>query len=206
MKVKIRKKLNLFSILLILSTLVIINSTNTLALEPDEVDVTIRFYYLDYLYKDQDLFNGADVYLKIIHQTGTDTSGTATDDYEDMGVFSLDNDDFDGSGLYTQQYENVDLDTGDLTWNIEVWDADVGADDLLFEGLLTIKNPGTTGSYSSTYVDAHGHWIWFDSAWVPVFHEFFNTYILFEWIDGPIYTGATKTSNGLRLWISLYYT
>jgi len=50
MKVKTRKRLNLFSILLILSTLVIINSTNTLALEPDEVDVTIRFYYLDYLY------------------------------------------------------------------------------------------------------------------------------------------------------------
>lgn len=203
---KIRNYGKILCVLLLVSSICVISTTTVLALEPEEVDVTIRFYYLDYLYKDQDFWNGADVYLKILHQTGTSTSNTATDDYEDMGVFSLDNDDFDGDGLYTQQYENVDLDSGDLTWNIEVWDEDPGADDLLFEGLLTIKDPGSTGSHSSTDVNAYGHWIWYDSAWVPLHQEFSNSYIKFEWVDGPIYEGVTKTSNGLTLWISLYYT
>lgn len=130
-----------------------------------------------------------------------------SNDYEDEDDFELDNPDFDGNGYYNWQYWGIDLDTGDLTWTIEVWDDDWLLDDLIFRGTLTIRDPGTSGSYSNDEVLAYGHWVWIGDDWVDISFGTYNNYIHFEWNDGPIKEdGAIKTSNGLMLWVSLYYS
>ncbi len=190
-----------FSIL-ILSTL-LMTPNSTLAVQPENVDVVIRITWFDSLLVDKDV-GAADVYFKIKHDTGTSSSGVAKNDYSAIGDYELDNNDFDGNGYYNQQYWDVDLDTGDLTWTIEVWDQDVGADDLLFNGTLTIKDPGTSGSHSTDPVYAYGSWVWIGGGWVDMSYGTNNNYMYFEWVDGPLYdTGTVKTSNGLKLWVSL---
>ena len=140
---------------LILATLLLITPTHNLAIQPENVDVTIRITWFDPLIKDKDVTSAADVYFKIIHDSGSYTSDTAWNDYEDEADYELDNTDFDGNGYYDEQYWDIDLDTGDLTWIIEAWDEDnIGADDLLFSGILTIKDPGTSGSHSDDDVFA----------------------------------------------------
>ena len=188
------------------STLLIVSPMHTLALEPEEVHVTIRITDFDTLVKDKDALSAGDVYFKIIHDTGTEISGTATNDYEDEGDYDLSNTDFDGNGYYDELYWNIDLDTGDLTWTIEVWDADAGADDLLFKGTLTIKDPGTTGSHSDDYVFAERTSVMRDGEWVPTGMDTVTDYLSFRWNDGAEKETPThKTSNGLIMWISLYY-
>ena len=158
------KKKIIFSSLLIFVALLLTTPIHTLALQPEEVDVVIRITWFQTLWKDTDLTSAGDVYFKIIHDTETSTSGTAWNDYEDEGDFELDNDDFDGNGYYNQQYWDVDLDTGYLTWIIEAWDEDTFGDDLIFKGRLTIKDPGTTGSYSNDEVLAYYYEVWVNNV------------------------------------------
>ncbi|MCE7748505.1 MAG: hypothetical protein GPJ51_08900 [Candidatus Heimdallarchaeota archaeon] len=204
------KKRTLICSFILFSTLLLITPIHTLAIQPENVDVTIRIADFDTLYKDKDVTSAGDVYFKIIHDTGTEESGTAWNDYEDEGDYDLSNTDFDGNGYYDEQYWNVDLDTGDLTWIIEVWDEDnVGGDDLLFRGTLTIKDPGTSGSHSNDNVIAYDEWIWsvYLQELIPWGFTTNTDYLRFQWDDGPHkQTSTWKISNGLILWISLYYS
>ena len=119
------KKPILVLTLLIFSSIVIIGPMNTLATDPNEVDVTIVIYELKYLTKDTDTFSAGDIYFAISHST-TQTSDVATDDYEDGSTanYDLENDDFDEDGYFDKQYDNIRLNTGLLDWVIEVYDED----------------------------------------------------------------------------------
>lgn len=190
--------------LLITSILIIsllsVNTKNTLATDPNEVDVTIVFYKLKWLTQDSDAGKG-DIYFTISHST-TQTSGVATNDYEDgiSAVYTLNNDDFDGNGYYNKDYNNIRLNVGLLDWIIRVWDEDTGDDALLFEARLTVKDTDTSGE------------IQFSDVWTYAVYEFpyievekyENSYLKFEWLDGRRKYWS-NVYNGLILKVTLDY-
>jgi hypothetical protein len=177
----------------------ITSTLNTFATEPNEVDVTIIFYKTKWLTQDTDTFSKGDIYFKISHST-TQTSGVATNDYEDSPSAHLDlsNSDFDGSGYYDKDYNNIRLNVGLLDWIIRMYDEDSGTDKLLFEARLTVKDASTTGERD--YDDVNCHAEWYGETLLE--YNFENSYLKFDWMDGEEKNGVY---NGLRLWVYLDY-
>ena len=78
---------------------------------------------------------------------------------------------------------------------------------MLFSGILTIKDPGTSGSHSDDDVFAQRVEVKIDFVWVTVGWNTHTDYLRFEWDDGAQKTTTLhRTSNGMILWISLYYS
>ena len=193
------KKPILVLTLLIFSSIVIIGPMNTLATDPNEVDVTIVIYELKYLTKDTDTFSAGDIYFAISHST-TQTSDVATDDYEDGSTanYDLENDDFDEDGYFDKQYDNIRLNTGLLDWVIEVYDEDSGADKLLFQGILTVKDTDSTGEVEYDDVRCYAEYY----GEVILESNYHNSYLIFSWEDGEHKNGVF---NGLVIWVTLNY-
>ncbi|NPD87385.1 MAG: hypothetical protein HGN29_01595 [Asgard group archaeon] len=186
--------------LLIISSIVITSTMNTLATDPNEVDVTIVFYKLKWFTQDSDAGKG-DIYFTISHST-TQTSGVATNDYEDgpSAEYVLNNNDFDGSGYYDKEYNNIRLNVGLLDWIIIVWDEDNGDDALLFEARLTVKDTDTTGIRQFNDVWTYAEW---DFPYIEV-ETYENSYLKFDWLDGRRKSYGNYY-NGLILKVTLDY-
>ncbi|NPD90072.1 MAG: hypothetical protein HGN29_15265 [Asgard group archaeon] len=146
-------------------------------------------------------FGKGDIYFTISHET-TQTSQTAWDDYED-GISAehvLNNNDFDGSGYYDKEYNNIRLNVGLLDWIIKVWDEDNGEDALLFKARLTVKDTDTTGERQFNDVWTYAEW---DFPYIEV-ETYENSYLKFDWLDGRRKYWSNYY-NGLILKVTLNY-